>query len=240
MSKDPSEKEQDFINGLPADTGRDLAAWMSALDGQVFSHRNDMIDWLRRQGFTFSRASRLERLHHNRGKPLYAIKQPPEEPAPARAATERVGIASAKQPMAAIATEPRSALNMPAGEPPPGSRNSDCQSIEAMLAKAKGYRPLAELVLRELHRAVPNMTIAIRQAVAYAGAPTVFAALTATAKDVRLVLDLGDRPSDDFVRQGRLPGAPANLSHIIILNDARKVDATLISLFGQAHARANP
>ncbi len=87
MSRDYGELEREFIDGLAADTGRDLAAWMALIDGQTFAHRNDMIDWLRQQGLTFAKASRLERIHHNGGRPLYG-----ERPA---AKPRRSGVAPA-------------------------------------------------------------------------------------------------------------------------------------------------
>ena len=71
MAVDYGAKEREFLAGLQADTGRDLAQWMAAIDGAGLAHRNDIIDWLRRQGFMFSKASWLERIHHNGGRPLY-------------------------------------------------------------------------------------------------------------------------------------------------------------------------
>lgn len=71
MSRDYAEKEREFIESLKADTGRDLAGWMTAISEQNFPHRNDAIDWLRQQGFLFAWASWLERIHHNGGQPIY-------------------------------------------------------------------------------------------------------------------------------------------------------------------------
>lgn len=71
MSTDWREKEREFLAGLEADTGRDLAGWMALISAQSLSHRNDIIDWLRQRGFRFSRASWLERIHHNGGQPIY-------------------------------------------------------------------------------------------------------------------------------------------------------------------------
>lgn len=83
MSTDYAEKEREFLDSLAADTGRDLAGWMKAIDEASLAHRNDIIDWLRLQGFLFARASWLERIHNNGGKPLYAGK-PPGKVLPAR------------------------------------------------------------------------------------------------------------------------------------------------------------
>ena len=71
MSTDWREKEREFLTGLKADTGRDLEEWMRAIAAQNLPHRNDIIDWLRQQGFPFARASWLERVHHNAGRPIY-------------------------------------------------------------------------------------------------------------------------------------------------------------------------
>lgn len=235
MSRDPSEKEQKFITDLPFDTGRDLAAWMTAIDAQTFAHRNDMIDWLRQQGLTFSRASRLERLHHNGGRPLYEIRPGRSEIAGTVVEIDDNSPSTAQPPMAPA--PPEAATVTPKADIKPVAAN-DGQSLEIVFAKAKGYRPLAELVMRELRRAMPDISVEVRDAVALIGAPQVFAALTATAKDVRMGLDLGDRPFDEAIRQGRLPGTPANLTHLITLNDARKVDTALVALFNDARQRA--
>ncbi len=71
MTTDYAEMEREFLSSLEADTGRDLAAWMSAIREQNLAHRNDIIDWLRHQGFMFAWASWLERIHHNGGRPIY-------------------------------------------------------------------------------------------------------------------------------------------------------------------------
>jgi len=72
MAIDYGEKERAFIDGLKENTGRDLSAWMAAISAEALPHRNHIIDWLRRQGFMFSKASWLERIHHNGGRPIYA------------------------------------------------------------------------------------------------------------------------------------------------------------------------
>jgi len=81
MSRDYAEKEREFIEGLKADTGRDLGEWMSAIGDKNFAHRNDAIDWLRQQGFLFAWASWLERIHNNGGQPIYYDESAPPAPA---------------------------------------------------------------------------------------------------------------------------------------------------------------
>ena len=91
MSTNYGELERQFLESLKADTGRDLAAWMEAIGAENLDRRNDIIDWLRRQGFMFSKASWLERIHNNGGRPIYSdqgAKRPQRRPrVPREAAT---------------------------------------------------------------------------------------------------------------------------------------------------------
>lgn len=84
MSTDYEDKEREFLEYLKADTGRDLAEWMHAITEANLAHRNEVIDWLRQQGFIFSWASWLERIHHNGGRPIYLDVAPPSLTAPPR------------------------------------------------------------------------------------------------------------------------------------------------------------
>src|SRR5262245_9164690 len=83
MAADERQEEAQFLAELKARSGRDLAAWMDAIAAQHFSDKNEVIDWLRSQGFVFARASWLERIHSNGGRPIYegAPERPPR-PAP--------------------------------------------------------------------------------------------------------------------------------------------------------------
>lgn len=77
MSSEYEDKEREFLSYLKADTGRDLAEWMVAITDANLAHRNEVIDWLRQQGFIFAWASWLERIHHTGGRPIYLSEVPP-------------------------------------------------------------------------------------------------------------------------------------------------------------------
>ena len=72
MAKDEREEEREFLSGLKARTGRDLGEWMAAIAAQGSADKNEIIDWLREQSLPFARASWLERIHRNGGKPIYS------------------------------------------------------------------------------------------------------------------------------------------------------------------------
>lgn len=231
MSRDQAEVEREFIEGLAEDTGRDLAAWMALIDGQSFAHRNDMIDWLRQQGLTFAKASRLERIHHNGGKPLYGDKPVPIKPVstPAPPAPRQKPGPETLPPAPAPPIAPVAA-------PLPAPLTGD---LAAFLARAKGYRPLAELLMRAIREAVPATTVSVHETHADLAAPRLYGAIAVTAKDVRLVLDLGEHPFEGDLKRLRLPGTQPALTHGLVLSDARRIDAALRELVAAAARRAN-
>ncbi len=242
MSRDYGEMEQEFIAGLKADTGRDLAGWMAAIDAQTFGHRNDMIDWLRQQNFTFSKASWLERIHHNGGKPVYGAR--PQIKIKEQHASKLPAAITASSPPVAIEAPPRPLLKV--ASPSPAQTHAliatptISAALPAFLAKAKGYRPLAELLLRQIHNAAPGTVVEVHETHAALAAPGVYGALALTAKDIRLALDLGEHTYCGDLKRLRLPGTPVSLTHTIVLNDARRVDYELMSLIAKACKRANP
>ena len=165
MSKDPRDKEEEFIAGLAEDTGRDLRQWMALIDANTFGHRNEMIDWLRQQGLTFAKASRLERIHHNGGKPVYGDKPPvridegPPRPGQSQQASDPPLEPSPQPPVPQAAKAP----SAPAVIRPPQTQvaNAPAGDLTAFLARAKGYRPLAELLIRSIRAAVPATAISV-------------------------------------------------------------------------------
>ncbi len=122
MSIDYGERERQFLEALKADTGRTLEEWMAAITAQGLTQRNDIIDWLRRQNFMFSKASWLERIHNNGGKPIYAgtggprAQARPRNPAGQRLAPTPPSVPE-PQSAAAMATPPPSSPPAPTPQP---------------------------------------------------------------------------------------------------------------------------
>ncbi|MTD93693.1 hypothetical protein GIW81_05010 [Hyphomicrobium sp. xq] len=239
MATDFGEKEREFIDGLKENTGRDLGEWMQAISEAGLGHRNDIIDWLRHKGLMFSKASWLERIHHNGGKPIYAGV--PKEAAPRRPALRR-----RETPIAPLAPaqspEPPQRAPAPAPAPPaPPAVPSAGGDVDALLAKAKAYRPLAQHVLAKIKSVNPAAQVSARESAVAIGGPSPFAVLGITAKELRLHLALGEHPFDEFVKKGQAGGGLGKgeaLSHMLVLTDARQIDARFIDLITLAAARA--
>lgn len=236
MATDERDEEREFLAGLQARTGRDLGAWMTAIAAQGSADKNEIIDWLREQGLPFARASWLERIHRNGGKPIYSgepVKRPLEK---AREAESRPASVDS-QPVAPAPAPPsskRSATATPTQQP-----LADAEALERLVAAAKGYRPLYHLLETEMRNVVPALAIAPKAGYLSLGAPAEFGVLTLHAIELRLGLDLGEHPFDPLLQKAKLKGPGAAITHMVVLTDARQVNDGLLAAIKTANARVN-
>jgi hypothetical protein len=231
MATDYGEKERAFIDGLKEATGRDLAEWMAAISAQDLAHRNDIIDWLRQQGFMFSKASWLERIHHNGGRPIYAD-----------AAKARVRRPRRDTPASAAPSLPVPANDVSPPPPPIDPPAPSADGLAELVAKAKAYRPLALALIARVKSVRPGARFEPRQSFVAIADPGEFAALGIGSKELRLHLALGEHPTDDLVQKGAPGGGLGKadaLSHMIVLTDARQIDQRLLDLVRLAATRVN-
>lgn len=217
MAGEEEQEEREFLADLKARSGRDLAQWMAAIAGQGFADRNATIDWLRAQGFPFARASWLERIHSNGGRPIY-------------------GDAPTAAPAAPARPPPATTRPAPAAKAP---SRGEVEALDKLLAAAKGYRPLYLLLEAEVRAAIPGVSIVPKGNCISFAAPVEFAAVSLHATELRLGLDLGDRDFDPPLQRWKLKGAGAAITHMLVLTDARQVNADLLDLIRIADARAN-
>lgn len=214
MSTDYAEKERNFIAGLPEDTGRDLAAWMAAISGSGLNERNAIIDWLRHQGFQFASASWLERIHHNGGRLIYADDVEHAVPA-----------ARPARPFPMSDEPPRRDRPVIAPRPPPPKPSPVRDDIQRLLAEAKGLRPLADLILREVARAVPDAEFTASTPLIVMSAPHPFAALLPGPKKLRLYGSFGSAGAADHTKPAdTINRAQAPFPEMLVLDDARSID----------------
>ncbi len=222
MSTDYAEMERDFVASLKEDTGRDLAAWMIAIRGCGHSDRNEIIDWLRHQGFQFSWASWLERIHHNGGRLIYA-GDPGNVPPSAR-----------PRPPEARRHDPRPFPSARTLSPPPRelkpSAPSPRSDIERLLADAKGLRPLADLMLREIGRAVPSAEFDAQGSLIVIGKPQPFAALLPSPKALRLYANFGAAGIHRAKPADAVNKSASTFPDVLLLDDARSIDEDFLRL----------
>jgi hypothetical protein len=218
MAADERQEEAQFLAELKARSGRDLAGWMTAIAAQNFGDKNEVIDWLRGQGFAFARASWLERIHSNGGRPIYdAVAERPARSQPK--------------------PRPEQASLPPPSVPPPSGE--EAALLEKLMAQAKGYRPLYQMLEAEVKRAIPDLRLSPAPTHIAFSAPATFAAVALSASEVRLGLALGEHPCDSRLQRAKMKGVGEDISHMVVLTDARQVNADLLSRVLAANIRVN-
>jgi len=250
VSTDYGEKERQFLETLKADTGRALDEWMAAIAAEGLAHRNDVIDWLRRQGFMFSKASWLERIHNNGGRPIYEGTGGTRSQARPRSSAPRTGpqphMAAQPQRLEAAPVAAPPPQQPPPAQPPaapPSTVAYDPAALDAALSRAKGYRPLATFLISEIGKAAPGMELSPADGyVAFRIRGLDFALLAVSAKELRLALSLKEAaPPDPSLQPAKLAaalkGAPP-MTHMAVLNDARQVTPSLLAAVAKAAAGA--
>ncbi len=270
MGTDYAEKERTFIAELEADTGRGLSAWLAAISETGLTSRNDIIDWLRQSGFTFSNASWIERIHHNGGRLVYADggERPPTLPLgvgygaprempppipPVLASRSKAGRSLeavrhlAIQPTLQPATGPSSAEPASPLVPlqplpeiqPPAAAEFSLAALSGVLVLAKGLRPLAELVLREISVAVPSARFDAADPFVNVSASGPFASLLLGSKRLLLYSDFGGTGSNGVKTGAAVAKGPPPYPHMLVLDDARRIDQQVRDTVAAAAARRN-
>ncbi|MFN0219725.1 MAG: hypothetical protein ACKVP4_13025 [Hyphomicrobium sp.] len=222
MGADYAEMEREFVGALGEDTGKSLDDWMAAIAATRLRDRNEIIDWLRHQGFIFSRASWLERIHHNGGRLIYG------------------GVESLGGAAPAIEPLPRSASEGPKAASPPSSTLALVPSadIVALLTAAKGLRPLADVVMREIRAAVPAVRFDAESPLIVASAPTPFLALWPQPRQIRLYGDFSGVIGPDVRSAEAVLKSPPPFPQMLALDDARRITPAFRELLIAAAARA--
>ena len=248
MSRDFAKLEAVLLADLAHRTGRSLDDWMTAIDDAALADRNAVIDWLRPQGFTFANASWLERIHNNGGRPIYVdatgLPPPPPRaasslPLPQHSATPFLPDMPAAPPRPAIPTHDTPHRRPPPPEPQPQA-DHDPARLEQLLARGKAFRPLAQMLLDEIQRTLPGVTVATAGDLVVLSRPLLLAALQVSPKGLQLALALDDTVVAPALAPMRLPGAGKGLARGTTLTDARQIGPDLLDLVKGAAQQANP
>lgn len=187
--KTSGEFEKEFMDGLKATTGSDLAAWMKTIDGFGSKKRNEVIAWLKNNhGFGHMNASLLAGIHANGGKPVY---------------------------------------------------QSTDNLLDAQFAKAADMKPLYESFLEFVKKHIPSSSVLPKKTYVSILDNREFAAINIKPKELRIGLDLGDRPFDDKIEKAKLTGPMPRISHMFVLTDAKQLDMPIVEVLKESYSRCH-
>lgn len=111
--------------------------------------------------------------------------------------------------------------------------------LDAQFAKAADMKPLYEAFLEFVQKTFPNATVLPKKTYVSILESREFAAINIKPKELRIGLDLGDRPFDQTIEKAKLTGPMPRISHMFVLTDAKQLDRGIIDALKQSYSRCH-
>ena len=111
--------------------------------------------------------------------------------------------------------------------------------LENQFAKAADMRPLYDAFVSFIAKNFPNATFLPKKTYVSVLENREFGAVNIKKAELRIGLDLGDRPFDEKVEKAKLTGPMPRISHMIVVTEASQFDSELAELLKLSHARCH-
>lgn len=111
--------------------------------------------------------------------------------------------------------------------------------LAAQFAKAADMRPLFDRFIAFVNQNFPSATILPKKTYVSVLENREFAAMNIKPKELRIGLDLGDRPFDERIEKAKLSGPMPRISHMFVLTDASQLDSEIVAALKESHSRCH-
>ena len=111
--------------------------------------------------------------------------------------------------------------------------------LDAQFAKAAAMRPLYEAFLGFVAEHFPTSSVLPKKTYISILDNREFAAINIKPKELRIGLDLGDRPYDDKIEKAKLSGPMPRISHMFVLTDERQLDGNMVEALKESYSRCH-
>ena len=111
--------------------------------------------------------------------------------------------------------------------------------LDAQFAKAKEMRPLFESFVEFVKSNFQNATVLPKKTYVSILENREFAAVNIKPAELRIGLDLGDRPFHGAIEKAKLTGPMPRISHMTVLTDAKQLDDRMIEALKQSYSRCH-
>ncbi len=111
--------------------------------------------------------------------------------------------------------------------------------LETQFAKAADMRALYDDFIGFIAKNFPDATILPKKTYVSVLENREFGAVNIKPKELRIGLDLGDRPFDERVEKAKLTGPIPRISHMVVVDDAGKLNSDLATLLKESHGRCH-
>jgi hypothetical protein len=111
--------------------------------------------------------------------------------------------------------------------------------FDAQFAKAADMKPLYDAFLEFVQRHFPNSTVLPKKTYVSILENREFVAINIKPKELRIGLDLGNRPFNAQIEKAKLTGPMPRISHMFVLTDQKQLGATIAQALKESHARCH-
>jgi hypothetical protein len=111
--------------------------------------------------------------------------------------------------------------------------------LETQFAKAAEMRPIYEAFAKFIKNNFASATILPKKTYVSVLENREFAAVNIKTKELRIGLDLGDRPFDERIEKAKLTGPMPRISHMFVLTDEKQLDDGVVEVLKVSHARCH-
>lgn len=111
--------------------------------------------------------------------------------------------------------------------------------LENQFAKAADMRPLYDAFIAFVAKHFPASSVLPKKTYVSVLENREFAAINVKPKELRIGLDLGDRPFDEKIEKAKLTGPMPRISHMLVLTDEKQLDEGVVEVLKTSHARCH-
>ena len=111
--------------------------------------------------------------------------------------------------------------------------------LENQFKKAAEMRPLYQAFLGFVKANFPNSSVLPKKTYVSILEKREFAAINIKQKELRIGLDLGERPFDAKIEKAKLTGPMPRISHMFVLTDEKQLDKRIVEALKLSHSRCH-
>lgn len=111
--------------------------------------------------------------------------------------------------------------------------------LDNQFAKAGDMRALYDALMDFVKKNFPDATVLPKKTYVSILEKREFGAVNIKAKELRVGLDLGDRPFDDTVSKSKLSGPMPRISHMMVVTGEENLNGDLVKFLTESRARCH-
>lgn len=111
--------------------------------------------------------------------------------------------------------------------------------LEAQFVKAAEMKRLYHTFIEFVRKHFPNATVLPKKTYISILENREFASINIKPRELRIGLDLGDRPFDAKIEKAKLTGPMPRISHMFVLTDAKQLDSEIVQALKDSHLRCH-